>query len=170
MEFSSIPAELLLPERPVIRGQTKYSPLVLQVEGSCCLAGGLLSQRLWLRTLIVLLSRGGRPGSIPPTYNHEFYNQQKYYTASVVAQDKQTRVIRSRGQGGFRKISDCSHPHSHKSLSSPHQPHSDTPIFLFFLFNFHFSNNTGQYFTGSARIARLNRRTVISSRDTKKNH
>ncbi|KER26278.1 hypothetical protein T265_14040, partial [Opisthorchis viverrini] len=30
-----------------------------------CLAVRLLSQRLWLRTLIVLLSRCGRPGSIP---------------------------------------------------------------------------------------------------------
>ena len=163
MEFSSISAELLVSERPVVRGQTKYSPLVLRVGGSCCLTGGLFSQRLWLRTLIVLLSRGGRRGSIPPTYNHEFNNQQKYYTASVVAQEKQARVVRSRGQGGFRKISDCSHPHphSHKSLSSPHQPHSDTPIFLFFLLNFHFSNNTGQYFTGSARIARLSKRSII---------
>ena len=156
----------------MIRGQTKYSLLVLQVEGSCCLASGLSSQRLWLRILFVFLSRGGRPGSIPPTYNHEFYNQQKYHTASVVAQDKRARVIRSRGQGGFQKISDCSHlqPPSHKSLSSPCQPYSDSPIFLFFLFNFHLSNNTGQYFTGFARIARLNRRTVITSRDTKKNH
>ena len=153
----------------MVRGQTKYSPLVLQVGGSCYLAGGLFSQRLWLRTLIVLLSSGGRPDSIPPAYNHEFYNQQQY-TASVVAQDKQARFVRSCGQGGFRKFSDCSHPHSHKSLSSPHQPHSDTPIFLFFSLNFHFSNNTGQYFTGSTRIAHLNRSTVISSRDTKKNH
>ena len=66
--------QFLMPERPVIRGQTKYSPLVLQVGGSCCLAGGLFSQRLWLRTLIVLLSRGGHPGSTSPAYNHEFYN------------------------------------------------------------------------------------------------
>ncbi|KER33325.1 hypothetical protein T265_12644, partial [Opisthorchis viverrini] len=31
----------------------------------CCLVVRLLSQRLWLRTLIVLLSRCGHPGSIP---------------------------------------------------------------------------------------------------------
>ena len=73
VEFSPIPVELLLPEWPVVRGQTKYSPLVLQVEGSCCLESGLFSQRLWLKTQIVILSRGGRPGSIPPTYNHEFF-------------------------------------------------------------------------------------------------
>ena len=64
-----------------------------------------------LSSAAYVLSRGGRPGSTPPAYNHESYNEQKYYTASVVAQDEQTRIIRSRGQGGWRKISDGSHPH-----------------------------------------------------------
>ena len=61
MEFSAIPAELLMPERPVIRGQTKYSPLVLQVGEAATLQVGSFSQRLWLRTLIVLLSASSVP-------------------------------------------------------------------------------------------------------------
>ena len=42
VEFSSIPAEILLPERPVVRGQTKYSPLVLQLGGAPALQVGSL--------------------------------------------------------------------------------------------------------------------------------
>ena len=64
--------------------------------GELLLCRRAFSQRLWLGTLIVLLSRSEHPGIISPADNHDFYNKRKYYTASVVAQDKQARVVRSR--------------------------------------------------------------------------
>ena len=69
--------------------------------GSYCLAGALPSRRLWLRALIVLLSRDGQSDSTFPAYNYESFEQPKYHIASVVAQDNQAYVVHSIGQGGW---------------------------------------------------------------------